>query len=111
LKCDIFKVYISSVDYLSMINEYTKAVNRTNDYSFSKAPIGIPMFQCNQQQLLWFDDDVLHFPLDQDFSNCGMHITTGIPATVQWYIGIARKNKRWKKIKILSFNKYSYIKT
>jgi hypothetical protein len=43
--------------------------------------------------------------LYQGFSNCSKHTTSGTPATVQWYIGLVRKNQRIKK----KFSEYCYI--
>jgi hypothetical protein len=36
--------------------------------------------------------------LEQGFSNCGTHTTSGTPATVQWYTGTVRRH-RWIKNK------------
>jgi hypothetical protein len=45
--------------------------------------------------------------LEQGFSKCGMRTTSGMPATVQWYMGLVRKYKRIKRKKIPSVSAVS----
>jgi hypothetical protein len=45
---------------------------------------------------------------EQSFSNCGMRITFGTPASVQWYIMLVRKIQ-WIQNKMFFSNKCIYI--